>query len=398
MIDTCTWESPSLTEEQAKACEKFCNKFIGFELENGGVLYEFTKGNLVASYDSRISMQIKRERLIESYNSTKRVYEHDTETDRTVSHVVGKKTMISEPSEPYLIVECSAHKAMLGHNVYGGPIDFQLTSKWIIKLIEDFVNIKLPDYTQWLVRRIDIAEIFDLGSFEAVQSYIGGMNHCAFPRRKISKYGQETIYAAGSKTTVKFYHKGPEFSKHDRKKLLRFLNPNLVNDLQIKANNLLRIEVEIKSKKFRELFNGELPKVEQISQNLLSGIYDKEVFKMIREAQDKDEKEIYRTTDTVLNRLNNIYPDRPRFVRSLYATWLRLSINGEEKTQELMSRSMFYQHRKALVDARINWLQTDIALKEDYSLVPVDFKPVMSDIRRQTREHDDVINLLRAVA
>lgn len=398
MLDTCSWESPELTEEQASAIEKFCNKYIGFEVENGGVLYHFTKGNLIASYDSRISIQLKRERLVESYNSNECKTRFDEETGRDATYITGKKTMITISSEPYLIIECSVHKAMLGHNVYGGPNDYHLTTKWIIKLIEDFIGLKLPDSYQWLARRIDVAQIFDLGSFEAVQTYVGGMNHCAFPRRKLNKYGQESIYFSGAKTTVKAYHKGPEFSRHDRKRLLRFLSPNLVNDLQIKANNLLRIEVEIKSKKLRELFDGELPTVAQISQNLINGIYDREVHKMLREAQDKDDLEIYRTTEAVINRLEALYSDRPRYRRLLYDTWLKLSINGEEKTKELMGRSSFYSYRKALVNARINWLQTDIALNKEYSLVPSDFKPVMADIRRIAKEHEEVVALLRAVA
>lgn len=406
MLDTISLQSPFLTEIQAQKIELFCNKFIGVQLETGGLLYEFTRGELTGSYDSRISIQIKREQLVEVYNSLERKQIESTFyddgkgnlTERKNFKQTGKMTMLPEACEPYLVIECSVHKAMLGHNVFGGPTDFQKSAQWLVKLIQDFAEIELPLALDWLVRRIDKAECFDLGSFEAVQSWVGGMNHCSFPRRKVSKHGLESIYVAGTKTTVKSYHKGPEFSKHDRKRLFKFLSPKVVNDLQISANNTLRIEVEIKSKKLRELFEGRLPCVKEITHDFLDKIYDKEVFKLLREAQDDDVKEIYRTTDSVLNRLNDVYPDQKRLARSLYTTWLNLATNGEDKVKLVMSKPVFYRHRKLLIEANVSWLQTDIILNQQYDLIPKGFKPVMADSRRLREVDPIILELLNKVA
>lgn len=414
LIDTIAIQSPFLTEKQYDLIEKFCQRFVGIELMTGESLYEFTKGQLKGSYDSRISLQLKRDMMIEAYNSTERkktasrkYFVGDNsgpgstkwkEYSRDQYSVVGKKTMISVECQPYLIVECSVHKAMLGHNAFGGPIDYQLSVKWLVNLLEEFIGIELPLYTEWLSRRIDFAQIFDLGSFEAVQSWVSGMNHCHYPRRKVSKHGLESIYIPSSKTTLKCYHKGPEFYKHDRKRLLKYLSKDKVNDLQIKANSILRIELEIKSKKLREFFNGELPSVKLVTQEILATIYDREVFKLLREAQDSDKKEIFRTSDSVIERLGQIYSENKRLCRVLYTTWLNLATNGEEKVKLVMSKTVFYKHRKLLIDANISWLQTDILLNQEYSLVPLDFKPIMNDSRRLAFEDEVVIDQLKKVA
>jgi len=425
LIDTITLQSPFLTQDQAKKIENFCTKAIGIEIETGGVLYEFTRGQLSASSDSRISIQLKRDQLVEAYNSTKLVPDtHELECYKTLKKLIkkenlkrkknnkyyfktkkklqtkykntGKKTMISEPCEPYVTVECSVHKAMLGHNVEGGPINFQKSAKWLIKKLQEFIKCELPDPMQWLVRRIDQAEVFNLGSYEAVQSWMQGMNHCHFPRRKVAKFADESIYVPSAKTTVKAYHKGPEFAKHDRKRLLKFMPFKQVNELQIQANNLLRIEVEIKSKKLRELFNGDLPSVNEITQEILTNVYNKEVNKLLREAQDPDVKEIFRTSDAVMTRLNELF--KARKARTLYKTWLDLATNGEKKVKEFMSENTFYTHRRELIAANISWLQTDIIKNEEYSPIPKDFKPTFEDSRRLAHENETVKELLALVA
>eukprot|EP01035_Chromulina_nebulosa_P011614 gene11615-15520_t len=35
----------------------------------------------------------------------------------------------------------------------------------------------------------------------------------------MQKYGNESIFVPGTTTTIKLYHKGPEFQKNDRKRL-----------------------------------------------------------------------------------------------------------------------------------------------------------------------------------
>ncbi|WP_144675089.1 phage/plasmid replication protein [Desulfitobacterium sp. LBE] len=132
---------------------------------------------------------------------------------------------------------------MLGHNVFGGPLDFSTSVKWLINFLnESFKNYAvwspvLPPWDEWRVFRVDVAEVFNLGSFEAVEEWFRGVNFANFPRRTVNKYAMSGLYASGRTTTVKAYHKGVEFAKHDRKRLYRYLGLDKLNELQNFANS-----------------------------------------------------------------------------------------------------------------------------------------------------------------
>jgi hypothetical protein len=74
----------------------------------------------------------------------------------------------------------------------------------------------------WIVRRVDWAENYAL-PFTAIQEFFEGIYTIQFPRRKGIKYGDHAVYFPGSTTTVKIYHKGLEFAKHDSKRMKWFL-------------------------------------------------------------------------------------------------------------------------------------------------------------------------------
>jgi II/X family phage/plasmid replication protein len=364
MIDTMGLESPSISEEVVYKVEQFLTKYLGIDVGTGEKKYEFTSGDLLSTHESKIKVKVMRERFLSQYD-------FDRHTGKTIHR------LITVSSDPYLIVEGSVHKAMLGHNVFGGSSDFVLLSCWFINFIESILNVELPYFEVWQVRRIDVAQIFDLGSFEAVEEYIRGMKHAYYPRRKVIPYEFESIYVPGSKTTSKYYHKGPEFAKHDRKRLQKLGKTKIIDDLQKKANNLLRVEIEIKSKKLREVFEGRLPYVGEITMGFLTDSYNKEVFKLLREKQEPDRIEIYRTTESVENRLNDVYSKR--LARNLFGTWIKLASIGEKRVKANMSEPTFYKHRKLLMDANIAWLQSDILVNEQYSYVPSGFMPLIHD-------------------
>lgn len=376
-------ESPFVSEEVVQMVERFLNKYYGIEVGTGLLKYQFTSGQLNGSFDSKISIQVKREIFYSQfdYNSHTKKTEH---------------RLVKEPSEPYLVIECSVHKAILGHNVFGGSSDFLSLSNWLVNFLEKIIKVELPYFEVWKVRRIDVAEVFDLGSYEAVEEYIRGLKHSYYPRRTVVPYKFESIYVSGAKTTLKFYHKGPEFAKHDRSRLQRLGLSKQINELQMIANNILRVEVEVKSKKLRDCFDGQLPYVGQITAGFLADCYSKEVFKLLREKQEPDRIEIYRTTESVANRLNELFPTKQS--RNLYGTWIKLASLGEDRVKSLMSKPTFYRHRKQLMDSNISWLQSDILVVEQYSKVPSGFVPLMNDVHRCVDVDPIVLQELRKVA
>ena len=151
---------------------------------------------------------------------------------------------------------------------------------------------------------MDWAESFQL-PYQAVQEFFEGIYHVAFPRRKMQKYGNESIFVPGTTTTIKLYHKGPEFQKNDRKRLAwvlrNFFQENKPRDaapdwaqrqayrkvaaIQRLANNRLRAEVEVHAEKLDYDF-GHKPKVREVTTDYLQAVFDKEIARLLREGSE----------------------------------------------------------------------------------------------------------------
>ncbi|MFO6418586.1 phage/plasmid replication protein, II/X family [Hylemonella sp. W303a] len=351
--------------------ESYCR----IQNETGERVWEVTRTNLLGSFDSRIMVKPMYEDCIKSKS--------------------GKPEW--HPCTPYLVIECSIAKILNGHNVYGGLNDLSDASKRLRDLLQHLLGVPLPDTKHWTVQRVDWAENFHL-SYQAVQEFFEGIHHIAFPRRKMQKYGNEAVFIPGTTTTIKLYHKGPEFGKHDRKRLYVVMRSlyqqnrprhapeqwaqsqasRKVAALQRLANNRLRAEVEIHAEKLDYDF-GHRPKVHEVSAAYLHEVFDKEISRLLREG--KDATQIVRTSLAVRDRLEAHYS--PELAGLLHGFWFNLATHGEEDTRKRNSRPTFYRRRKQLVDAGVSWLTTDVQLIERQGqLLPVDFSPVRANPRR----------------
>jgi II/X family phage/plasmid replication protein len=343
--------------------------------ETGECVWEITRTNLRASYEARIMV--------------KPMYEDCTKSrsGKPEWHV----------SEPYLIVECSVAKAFHGQNVYGVLENLQDASEHLRAMLQHLLGTTLPHTRTWTVQRVDWAENFQL-PYQAVQEYFEGIYHVAFPRRKMQKYSNESIFVPGSTTTIKIYHKGPEFQKNDRKRLYVVLKsqyqqnrPNKappdwahrkatkhVAALQRLANNRLRAEVEIHAEKLDYDF-GKKPKVHEVTTAYLQEVFDKEMGRLLREGQGG--VQIVRTSLAVRDRLDVRYSQE--LAGLLHGFWLGLATHGEEDMKKRSTRPTFYRRRKQLVDVGVSWLATDHQLIERQGqMLPADFSPVRANPRR----------------
>jgi len=380
ILDTIAIESPFISEEIALKVEQYTKKHQCIMVSSGELMYEFTRGQLLGSWDSSISLQVERERF----------------EDDLVQHLrTGKKSMVKRSCPPYLRVECSIHKLMGGHNCFGGPDDFQQSCKYLVSFLEQHISVKLPVVLDWIVRRVDVANCFDLGSFEAVEEYFRGLTRASYPRRegRVGRWGNHSINIPGRTTTVKAYHKGPEFYKHDYKRILRTMGKEKAEELMTYANQILRFEVELHSRKLRDDNGGQLPTVKEVCGTYLTESYDKEVSRLIRDSVR--EAKLCRTAEAVEKRLNQEYEGKLASV--LLGMWFRLAAHGETYVKQTMTKPSFYRNRKLLVDVGVSWTATDVILK-DFSLVPAGFVPVTTDSRRLTVMDKRVLEALESVA
>lgn len=380
MLDTVKLRSGYLDEQTAKAVEVQMHRTQRIDLASGEILYQLTGNLLPGSYDHRVSVRVCRE---------------DLKAERTLQErLQGRKRVvpITVPSEPYLIIEGSVHKALLGHNVYGGPADFQAPCRWLVKDLGKRLGVSLPDGRGWEVIRADWAEVYDLGSFEAVQEFLGGLTHARFPRREVGRYGEHSVHCGGYTTAVKLYHKGVEFASHDAPRLKDCFKPEQLEELQLLANRMLRVEVSVKHRKIRADLGLEC-QVEQVTTEYLKSVHDQETGRLLREGMT--DMQVVRTFKEVKARLYTVYG--ARLGSTLFATWAEFAAIGEDSARKTMKRSKFYEHRKLLEQAGCSWHLSDIHLAPAVSAIPLGFSPVRSDPRRLITEAPEVVQALEGL-
>lgn len=393
MLDTVKLRSPSFDEATAREIERSCVRRSALHIGSGEVLYELTTGDLEGSYDHKVRVRVEREERVP--------LERDWRNSLEITGKVKPKhpTWVKRPCEPYLLLEGSVHKAMLGHNVYGGPESFTEPCEWLVADVGARLGVELPKGSQWLVRRVDWSEVYELPDYEAVEEYMWGLNSAEYPRRSVARYGREGIFAPGRTTAVKAYHKGPEFSKHDRKRLRDTMESTDLDDLQHYANKVLRWEVEVKAKKLDEDNHGDKPRVSEISADYLRKLHYREVRRLVREGE-ADVKTVRKQRD-VRDRLLQEYDKRKAGL--LLGTWHQLVTLGEQETRRSMAvpnpkdpHRTFRRHKKLLIDAGVSWIGSDVLVVPKLSSLPADFSPTERDPRRRAGEDPVVAEKLSA--
>ena len=386
-IDTVKLRSPAIEDQLAERLENLSILKQGIDLFTGEELWNITTGELDGSYDSRISFRVLRE---------------DWECDRN-------GTPQLKPCPPYIMVEASWPKVFHGQNVYGVIENFQDSAEWFIDVLQRLFGLnddELPYAKHWEVRRVDWAEMFDLHP-TAIADFFRCFSQCKFPRRhrNTAKHGDHSMHFPGSTTTLRLYHKGPEFKEHDQARLkqsflkyfrerfelmkqedLYKLTNKKIAALQRLANRRLRCEVQINARKlqddFAELLQKEgkgrrHPKVSEITDEYLMNIYHTEMVKLLKEG--KSEMDTVRDRDTVRNRLIAVYGKRS--AQSLLAFWMNMAGQGEDLTKGMYSESQYYSNRKKLMDAGVSWHASNIYILPPQSLLPVDFQPLRDSAR-----------------
>ncbi|MES1983226.1 MAG: phage/plasmid replication protein, II/X family [Pseudomonadota bacterium] len=386
-IDTVKLRSPSLDAELADRLERLSILKQGIDLFSGEELWNITTGELDGSYDSRISFRVMREDFVCDKNGTPHL----------------------QPCDPYITVEASWPKVFHGQNVYGTIDHFQDSAEWFVEVLQSLFGLaddELPYAKHWEVRRIDWAEMFDLPQ-AAIGDFFRCFSACKFPRRgkKTAKHGDHSMHFPGSTTTLRLYHKGPEFKEHDQARIKqsfvkyfreRFelmpideiykLTNRKVKALQRLADRRLRCEVQINARKLQDDFAAQLiaegkdrkyPKVSEITDEYLINIYQTEMQKLLKEG--KSDMDTVRNHDAVRNRLISLYGKRT--AQLLMAFWMNLAAQGEDIAKDMYSKSRYYANRKKLMDAGVSWHASNIYILPPQSLLPVDFQPLRNSAR-----------------
>lgn len=372
MIDTTKLRSPEVQKEVSNALMNLCKCTRRIDINTGGLDWEFIFGTLVGSYDNRISVKLIDKELYSIEEN-------------------GRMVTYSRPLANYKIeIELSLHKAMLGHNVLGGSSRFKEQCRWFISELENILGVKLPDSDEWQVLRIDTAEIFNINP----EQYFKSLGHLYYPRKGemgITPYQNESVAVSTTMIYFKAYDKGKEFKKNDYKRVSKALGKAQADLLQKIADNILRIEVEIRHKKLKQMY-GKTPLVADINDDDLKEVWDLEVAKILQFSSEfKKNNEVYNTSELVRTRLLE-QCESSREARTLLGTWTQLATFGEQTVKDMVSKATLMRHKARLKSLGISWISTDIMLMNEESIVR--FIPIRSDACCIQGEAPEVVSLL----
>lgn len=381
MIDSLGLSSPRVSASLADHAERSCQRLTRTDCASGEMLWELTTGSLDGSYDTRVSVRIEREEVP--------VFDDSLAEDDPLIGVAVGSTVAAR-----IRIEGSVHKAILGHNVFGGPLEVLPAARWFVGEIARRLGVQLPPADEWTIRRIDWAEAYLLPCKEAISEWFQGLSQARFPRRTVVKYGDQSVNAPGATMTTKQYHKGPEFMKHDYARLRDAgMDVGELVRLQELADRILRCEVEIRGRKLARDFGGAAT-CGVVTREYLEGVHDVEIRRLLKEADGA--MEIVRNHLEVSRRLQGTY--NAELSSRLFGTWMQLAALGEQTVRGTMKKATWYWQRKKLIDAGVSWNAADVCIVPTLSLLPFGFSPMRGNPLRMTEEAAEVRKALAGLA
>ena len=167
-------------------------------------------------------------------------------SDKKFCYDPGLKKTFLEKGFPHLRIEFSAPKIMLGNNIQTITKEYaDVAVHTVWKQFEKTFKVKLPSPEYWFLNRLDVCSNFILSSPEMVKELINYFQMLTYSRKDKETYGDTSVYFPSRHATLKIYHKGPEFKKHDIKRFVdQFEGRRLLNI----ANNIIRVEGELKNR------------------------------------------------------------------------------------------------------------------------------------------------------
>ena len=271
-----------------------------------------------------------------------------------------------------LRLECSLHKATRGHNCFDGPRRLNTVVSWLLSYLSEQLECTLPSSEHWTIRRLDVAEAFDLDSLDNVRGWIRAKSLIAYPRRTVHFWGDLGLSTTGSTTTLRAYAKGPQLaSEGGISHLAMVYPPEMCSHIQERANRVLRAECEIKA----PVWDKTPTTVPALSDEWAHQYYDEQWRKFLRPPEDGARR--HHTATAVEQALQYIYPVT---WLDLYRIWCTLATRGEQWYRLHVDARTWRRQRDRLEHAEVAWLDTDVVslARHDY----LDFSPTLDSPQR----------------
>lgn len=262
------------------------------------------------------------------------------------------------PCAPWLEIAGSPHKLVAGHNISGGPETLTPACLWLIDLVSMDIQLPLPPASCWQLNRVDWTECYELDE-KAIPEYVRRLTTLSYPRSRALIQVLTGVSIPGRATSTSVYHKGPEFRRHDRRRITRQAGKDTAESLQELANRTLRVENSLKAPKLKQHF-GHPPTLTEVTDSYLLGEWEATVARNFKTSDTSWCGGLVSTPGTVVDRLSSIYS--PHLASVLYRLWQELATSGEDIVRPCYAPSTYRRHLKHLRAAGISWINPEAAL------------------------------------
>ena len=271
---------------------------------------------------------------------------------------------------PYLRFEFSVPKVLYGHNCESVGMDGVIEAFAIVKAgFENMSGVMLSGPGDWFVYRVDVCANFILNDINEVKSYIRYLQRMDYPRRTGNAYKDTGMYFASVHNTLKLYCKGAEFKEHDAG---RFVSDIEKMSLQKKANNILRVEVELKRRikyiveKYETEWNDHISKFKGCIclTDLLTIIdFNEELVRVMKTFLISKVTKVMRSLQ-VLEVLKSVLGVRS--ARMNYAIYMLLVTQGQAEVKRQIPKASYYKALKIFRENNISVVASDVARSSDF--------------------------------
>lgn len=244
-------------------------------------------------------------------------------------------------------------KFMQGHNVWGSQDLPNLVFELVLR-ISSMLKIEQPLNVLSLLKsgfgtlsRVDINEMYDLGSRSDVLSYLHHLSHNSRTRAQAAVSRGSTVYLnqTSRRWSFKFYSKGQEIElpRNTRQGSLE-----LTQHIKTYADPMLRAELTLKSNELRE-----------------AGLHLIKAWNTVE--CDQIFNDYYGRITMPDQQLLPIPDDLPHRLKSSYILW-----SEGHDLRSMMAKNTYYRHRKELLEHGIDIsIASPKSLPDDSNVIPL---------------------------
>lgn len=223
-------------------------------------------------------------------------------------------------------------KFLQGHNVWGSSDLTGLAYESIIKALGS-LGLELAEAERkvlfegrFSISRVDINQMYSMGSLESVNQWLHSAEFCARTRQGKGHFSGSTLYFQKKSTrwSLKFYSKGSEIKASGHQLPREFLDAKSFHDY---ASDKLRAELTLRTKELKKL-----------GLDTGSSWGDNEHVDVFQDYMGRLDMSEQKQLDDLVLKLSNAF-------RSTYLTWKE----GYD-VKSLLPKNTFYRHRRVLLE------------------------------------------------